>query len=113
MQNFIKAFLVFSFLLSLDCLNVRAQILSGFTNDNLTEFHYKVKQFTEFSDRFNFETDHMGNKISEEEASGLTRNILLSTLFDQSDPRLNPENNVYSLEYLTLAKSFINYVIIK
>lgn len=55
--------------------------------------HYliKVKQFSEFIDRFNFQKDFMNNDIGPEFESVITRNDYILLLFNHEDKRLDPE----------------------
>lgn len=111
MKPFSHIFLIFSFLLSLSynpCLNAQNFSISG--DINVNEFNFRVKQFSEFVDRFNFETDHKGEPINEDGSSGLTRKLLLATLFNQDDARFMAENDASSAEYMNLVKNFINEV---
>lgn len=104
---------VFLFLLLLPALSgpeIYAQNLIGLEEDQYAEFYYRVKQFNEFADRFNFEKDYIGKEIGAEEAADLKREVLLLTLFDREDPRLNPESKEFSREYLDLITDFINSV---
>lgn len=95
---------------ALSGLEIHAQNIIGFEEGQYAEFYYRVKQFNEFADRFNFEKDFIGEEISEEQAAELKREVLLVTLFDQEDPRLDPESKEFSQEYLDLITEFINTV---
>ncbi len=109
MKLFTYIFLIFSFLLSLSYSpRLYAQNFSISGDINISDFNFRVKQFSEFVDRFNFETDHKGEPIGEE--SELTRELLLATLFDQKDPRLQDVNDASSTEYMNLVKNLINDV---
>ncbi len=110
-----KRFTSFSLLLALLlCMipgsKLYAQGLIGFEEGQYENFYFRVKQFNEFADRFNFEKDHIGKEISEEQQSELSREVLLVTLFDQADPRFNKDNKEYSQVYLDLVSAFINDV---
>jgi hypothetical protein len=51
----------------------------------------RVKQFSEFVDRFNFQKDFLNNDIGPEFESIITRNDYILLLFNHDDKRLDPE----------------------
>ncbi len=53
----------------------------------------KVKQLSEFIDRFNFQKDFLNQDIGPEFESIITRNDYIRLLFNNEDKRLDPETN--------------------
>ena len=51
----------------------------------------KVKQFSEFIDRFNYQKDFLNKDIGAEFKSIITRNDYILLLFNHEDKRLDPE----------------------
>jgi hypothetical protein len=71
-------------------------------------YHIRVKQFSEFIDRFNFQKDFMNNDIGPEFESIITRNDYILLLFNHEDKRLEPE--VEDDTYQILVSMFIHEV---
>ncbi|MBN2214159.1 MAG: hypothetical protein JW723_07935 [Bacteroidales bacterium] len=65
----------------------------------------KVKQLSEFIDRFNFQKDFLNQDIGPEFESVITRNEYIRLLFDDEDKRLDP--GVEDKSYQNLIESFI------
>jgi len=110
-MNRISKFVFFLLLLpALAGFEIHGQNLIGFEEGQYAEFYYRVKQFNEFADRFNYERDFIGKEISEEKQAGLSREVLLVTLFDQEDPRIKADSKEFSQDYLDLITEFITTV---
>lgn len=106
LSHFVVCILVLSGMLAEPTLH--AQGLIGFDKGQYEEFYFRVKQFNEFVDRFNFEKDYLGEEISEEQQKELSRELMLATLFDHEDPRFVADGEEFSQEYLDLITDFIN-----
>jgi hypothetical protein len=70
----------------------------------------RTKQFNEFIGRFNYETDFNGNPIDSLFRKKISREKLLTSLFDLQDQRLTPQTKTYSKTYEKLRTSFINEI---
>lgn len=73
-------------------------------------FKFRIKQLSEFIDIFNNKVDYESRGI---DTHGIVpgRESLIASLFDQNDPRFDPESKEYSKEYSALVKSFIKEVV--
>lgn len=73
-------------------------------------FTARIKQFSEFTGRFNYKTDFNGNPVNPEFMAKMTRERMLSLLFDLKDPRTVKGNKDYSADYLKTRSNFISDV---
>jgi hypothetical protein len=80
-------------------------------NENI--FIARNKQFDEFADRFNFLIDFYGNQVDSAFRTKMTREKMISLLFDLKDPRSQPSNSWYSDEYVKSKSSFVKEVVKK
>jgi hypothetical protein len=92
-------------------INCQAQEIKNPGEKFLTDFDIRVKQFNEFIDRFNFQSDFKGEKIDPVFKSKVSRTEYLKILFNLKDPRLDREKQTYSANYLKLKNEFINKII--
>ena len=76
-------------------------------------FIARTKQFNEFADRFNLTKDFNGNPVDSAFRAKMTREKMISLLFDLKDPRSQPSNNNYSEEYIKSKTEFIKTVVQK
>jgi hypothetical protein len=103
-----SAICVFFLVLSFDCL---AQEIKVSNDKFLTEYDFRIKQFSEFISRFNFQTDIKGDKINTEFASRVSRADYVRFLFNLKDPRLNKGSQSFSKEYVDLINHFVSDVV--
>lgn len=82
---FILVFILFSCIIGYSQVNTTSNI----TTETPNEYYLQVKQFSEFIDRFNYESDWKGNRISSDFAQKHPRKAYLSYLLNASDPRLS------------------------
>ena len=73
-------------------------------------FTARIKQFSEFTDRFNYKTDFNGNPVNSEFMAKMPRERMLSLLFDLKDPRTVKGNKDYNDDYLKTRSAFISEV---
>lgn len=73
-------------------------------------FTVRTKQFSEFTERFNYKSDFNGNPVDQAFITKMPREKMISLLFDLKDPRTVSGNQNYSEEYIKDRASFINYV---
>jgi hypothetical protein len=73
-------------------------------------FTARIKQFSEFTDRFNYKSDFSGNPVNAAFMAKMPREKMISLLFDLKDPRTISGNKNYSEEYIKSRTSFISEV---
>jgi len=73
-------------------------------------FTARIKQFSEFTDRFNYKTDFNGNPVNSEFMAKMPREKMLSLLFDLKDPRTITGSKDYNNDYLKIKTAFISEV---
>jgi len=78
------------------------------SNENI--FLVKTKQFNEFIDRFNYNTDFYGNRIDSTFMKKMPREKFIAALFDLKDERISTNNNSSSGNYNETKTSFIREV---
>jgi len=71
-------------------------------------FTARTKQFSEFTARFNYESDFNGNPADQAFKAKMPREKMLSLLFDLKDPRTVKVNKEYDEEYINTKASFIS-----
>lgn len=89
---------------------IKGQRITGKDNGAEDLFTARVKQFGEFSARFNNSEDFKGNPADSVFRSRMPREKMLPLLFDLSDPRINPQNKSYSPEFVKTMAEFISEV---
>ncbi|MFC2080228.1 hypothetical protein ACFLRQ_02000 [Bacteroidota bacterium] len=104
-MNKLKYIIVFTLLCLLTVLN--GQEISKHSRSDEEAYKFRVKQLSEFIDIFNNEADLVSRGLTVEEIETITREALLKSLFNLSDPRLMPGSDGYSNEYSQAAKEFI------
>lgn len=87
-----------------------SQILADPRKEREEIFLARIKQFNEFTDRFNLKTDFYGNPADSAYLMKMPRERMLAMLFDLKDPRIVKQGNEYSAEYVKLKESFISDV---
>jgi hypothetical protein len=91
-------------------LQLSAQEITDRSLINEEIFRFRVKQFTEFVDRFN-NTFNAGEVMaSGNEMIILSREAAVSSLFNQEDPRLDRQSEQYDPAYEKAARAFITQV---
>jgi hypothetical protein len=80
-------------------------------NPNEKIFLVRTKQFNEFLDRFNYKTNFNGDPIDSVFKSKIPRDKMINSLFDLKDPRINPSDKSYSVNYINEKTEFINEVV--
>lgn len=103
-----KFSLVFLFLCILAVSN--GQGITDHSATNEEAFKFRVKQLNEFIDLFNNNVDFESRGISLKESQSISRETVISSLLNMSDPRLDQEGGEYSKEYEETAKEFISVV---
>ena len=92
-------------------------ILSGqkITKDEGTEkiFIARVKQFSEFTGRFNLLIDFSGKPADSLFKAKMPREKMIPALFDLNDSRILPGNKNHSEDFIRIKKDFIKEVIEK
>jgi len=73
-------------------------------------FTARIKQFSEFTDRFNYKTDFNGNPVNSDFMAKMPLEKMLSLLFDLKDPRTISGNKDFSDTYLRTRSDFISEV---
>ncbi len=76
------------------------------TNEEI--FLARTKQLNEFIDRFNLKSDFRGNPADSAFLSRMSREKMLSMLFDLKDPRTITGNANFDRQYSELRKAFID-----
>lgn len=97
-------------LISLSFPDIKGQKMTGKDNGAEDLFTARVKQFGEFSARFNNTEDFNGNPADSVFRSRMPREKMLSLLFDLNDPRINPQNKSYSPGYIKTRTEFISEI---
>ena len=106
---FRKKTIVISVLVSLITGSLSAQNLVRH-DEMQPKLFASVKQFYEFTTRFNYQTDFLNNPIDSSFAAQYSREVYLEYLFDLSDSRLNgPEK--HNSDYEKLKSEFINDIV--
>ena len=91
-------------------LELAGQDLSAKSLINEEIFKFRVKQFSEFTDRFNNITRAEEVRDSGTEIVIIPRKAAISRLFDQEDPRLDRHSAMFDPDYEIAALEFINRV---
>jgi hypothetical protein len=73
-------------------------------------FTARTKQFSEFTDRFNYRSDFNGNPVDQAFMAKMPRTKMISLLFDLNDPRAETGNQNYSEQYIKTRTEFITEV---
>lgn len=73
-------------------------------------FTARIKQFSEFTNRFNYKSDFSGNPVDAAFMAKMPREKMISLLFDLKDPRTISGNKNYSEEYIKRRTFFISEV---
>jgi len=89
------------------------QKLSGTDKSNEDIFIARVKQFNEFTDRFNLASDFNGNPADSVFRSKMPREKMIPLLFDMKDPRILKNNDAYSEDFARTKSEFVSEVIRK
>jgi hypothetical protein len=76
-------------------------------------FTARTKQFSEFTERFNYKSDFNGNPVDQTFMAKMPRDKMISLLFDLKDTRTEKGNQNYSEEYIKTRSAFISEVIEK
>lgn len=95
--------------LTLGIFDLQAQQIVNPDKTNEELFTARVKQFGEFADRFNLETDFRGIPADSAFRKKMPREKMISGLFDASDQR-NSGRNAFNSEYSSLKQEFIRDV---
>lgn len=82
---------------------------TGNSIETPSEYYLQVKQFGEFINRFNYQSDWKGNRITNEFAAKVPRFNYLSYLLNQEDSRLLNESDS---SYLQVCNRFFHFVCI-
>jgi hypothetical protein len=91
--------------------NCFSQAIVEPVNSNEKILLARTKQFNEFLDRFNYKTTFTGEPIDSAFRSKISRNNMVSALFDLKDKRTDPASKEYSKNYIDLKNRFIGEVI--
>jgi len=73
-------------------------------------FTARTKQFSEFTERFNYKSDFNGKPVDQAFIDKMPREKMISLLFDLKDPRTVTGNQNYSEEYIKTRAAFISDV---
>lgn len=73
-------------------------------------FTARIKQFSEFTARFNYESDFNGKPVDQAFMAKMPREKMLTLLFDLKDPRTETGNQNFSEEYIRNRAAFISEV---
>lgn len=73
-------------------------------------FTARTKQFSEFTERFNYKSDFSGKPVDQAFMAKMPREKMISLLFDLKDPRAASGNQNYSEEYEKTRAEFISDV---
>jgi hypothetical protein len=73
-------------------------------------FTARTKQFSEFTDRFNYRSDFNGYPVDQAFMAKMPRTKMISLLFDLNDPRAETGNQNYSEQYIKTRTEFITEV---
>jgi hypothetical protein len=103
-----KQFCSLAFLFLSACGTLFAQELVDSKKTGEQIFTARTKQFSEFTARFNYESDFNGNPVDEAFKAKMPRDKMLSALFDLKDPRIVLGNKEYNEEYAKTKASFIS-----
>jgi len=88
-----------------------SQILTDSQKDRENIFIARIKQFNEFTDRFNHKSDFNGNPTDSAFRAAMPREKIITLLFDLKDPRIHPADSRYSADYFRMKEAFISDVI--
>jgi len=91
--------------------NCFSQVIVEPVNSNEKIFLARTKQFNEFLDRFNYKTTFTGEPVDSAFRSKISRNNMVSALFDLKDKRTDPASKEYSKNYNDLKNRFIGEVV--
>lgn len=73
-------------------------------------FTARTKQFSEFTERFNYKSDFNGRPVDQAFMTKMPREKMISLLFDLKDPRTVTGNQNYNEEYIRTKAVFISDV---
>jgi len=73
-------------------------------------FTARTKQFSEFTERFNYKSDFNGNAVDQAFMAKMSREKMISLLFDLKDPRTEAGNKNFSEEYVKIRTGFISNI---
>jgi hypothetical protein len=96
--------------LSLSVNNSIAQNIISSQKTGEEIFTARTKQFSEFTDRFNYRSDFNGNPVDQAFMAKMPRTKMISLLFDLNDPRAETGNQNYSEQYIKTRTEFITEV---
>ncbi len=88
-----------------------SQILTDRQKEREEIFIARIKQFNEFADRFNLKSDFNGNPADSAFKAAMPREKMITLLFDLKDPRIQPADNKYSVDYIRMKEEFVSHVI--
>jgi len=91
------------------CLTSSAQFTGNSADEKM--FLLRTKQFNEFIDRFNYKTNFHGEPVDSVFMAQISREKMLSFLFDLADPRFDPSGDGYSAGYVDEVKAFVKDII--
>jgi hypothetical protein len=94
------------------CISLTTVGQAKFTSTPLAtpaEYHLRVKQFSEFIDRFNYQSDWKGNAITDDFKEKVPRDNYILYLFNLEDKRItNPNDSIYRLQ----CEEFVKYIVL-
>lgn len=90
--------------------NLFAQNLVGSQKSEEEIFTARIKQLSEFTDRFNYKSDFYGKPVDQAFMSKMPRERMLSLLFDLKDPRTIKGTSDYQEAYVKEKSAFISEV---
>jgi hypothetical protein len=102
-----RFFFLIALIASITC-NGQVKYASNQKPETPPEFYLRVKQFGEFIDRFNYQSDWKGNVISKEFAEKVPRDAYIHLLINLDDNRLTNPNDT---SYMALCNEFVKFVV--
>ncbi|MBI5008093.1 MAG: hypothetical protein HZB98_00215, partial [Bacteroidia bacterium] len=91
-------------------VNSASQVIVTPENQNEKIFQVRTKQFSEFTARFNYESDFNGNPPDQDFMVRMPREKMLSLLFDLKDPRIVKGNKESDEIYINTKTAFISEI---
>jgi hypothetical protein len=101
------------FLISFISNSLLSQVLTDTQKEREEIFVARIKQFNEFTDRFNLKTDFNGNIADSVFRAKMPRERMIPLLFDLKDPRIQMSGKEYSEAYIRIKEEFVEEVIKK
>jgi len=109
MKNFLKSTIL---VLLFTCLTMHSQAQQlQLDVQNEEVFIFRVKQISEFIDRFNYNFDSEFKDALNDKNITLSRTKAIHSLINHSDPRLNSDSTSYSKQYYELVSEFSNHCV--